>query len=216
MTGPVKPTFAWTRERTEALIEMCREGLPYSQIGRSLGCSKNAAISKAKRVGLAGDRGNPVGARKPWTEKEDARIRSAWPFPEVTIYALAKELGRSAKGITGRAKALGLGERPGRAGDAQVVPSVEDTPEATEEIANPEPEMSGVMDERPASASRRCQWIENDDPKRPQFCGKKTLPGKPYCEEHCRRVYLVPKRRTVDGEVIYRAWTPGSWGVAAE
>jgi GcrA cell cycle regulator len=44
--------FPWTDERCDLLRKLHAEGLSFSQIGGQLGCSRNAAIGKAQRIGL--------------------------------------------------------------------------------------------------------------------------------------------------------------------
>lgn len=40
-----------------------------------------------------------------------------------------------------------------------------------------------------ASPFKTCQWALND--RRPwEFCCAATVPGRPYCDEHCRRAYV--------------------------
>ena len=43
----------WTPERVEQLTESVIAGMSYEAIGQALGCSKNAAIGKARRLDIA-------------------------------------------------------------------------------------------------------------------------------------------------------------------
>lgn len=45
--------FEWTAERIEQLLQLKREGQPFSQICLALGCSRNAAIGKHTRLRIA-------------------------------------------------------------------------------------------------------------------------------------------------------------------
>lgn len=54
-------SFAWTDARIETLKQMCVEHASYGEIGRALGCSRNAAIGKAARMGISN--GNHTGTR---------------------------------------------------------------------------------------------------------------------------------------------------------
>ena len=56
------------------------------------------------------------------------------------------------------------------------------SPEAEEEADVPEPQ--------PAPQGG-CHWIldERGDPGFPTWCGEEQSPGRPYCPDHCRRVY---------------------------
>ena len=39
---------------------------------------------------------------------------------------------------------------------------------------------------------RSCRWIEGDPcGAETEFCGVKTVPGKPYCAKHCARAYVA-------------------------
>lgn len=46
-------TIFWTDERIATLRQLHAEGHPFSYIGGVLGCSRNAAIGKAGRIGVA-------------------------------------------------------------------------------------------------------------------------------------------------------------------
>lgn len=40
-----------------------------------------------------------------------------------------------------------------------------------------------------------CSWPEGDPGSEEfRFCGKKAVPGKPYCEEHCAKAYVKPSK----------------------
>lgn len=51
MTTPARETF-WTAERTAELTALIAEGLSYRTLAETLGCTKNAVIGKAKRLGI--------------------------------------------------------------------------------------------------------------------------------------------------------------------
>ena len=44
--------FDWTREAENALISYWEDGWPTVTIARAMGCSKNAVIGKAHRLGV--------------------------------------------------------------------------------------------------------------------------------------------------------------------
>lgn len=50
---PTSDGDAWTDERVARLRELVAEGLSYSEIGKRLGITKNAALGKADRLGLS-------------------------------------------------------------------------------------------------------------------------------------------------------------------
>lgn len=46
--------FEWDDTRIEKLKTLVRRGVGYREIGRQLGCTRNAALGKAHRLGIAG------------------------------------------------------------------------------------------------------------------------------------------------------------------
>jgi hypothetical protein len=54
--------FDWTERRVAALRAMDREGVSFGRIAEALGCTKNAAVSKAHRLNLP-RRGDPTPRR---------------------------------------------------------------------------------------------------------------------------------------------------------
>lgn len=57
--------MGWTDQRCDMLRAMCAEGLAYSQIGAELGVSRNAAIGKAARLGIAKQDATPRSTPRP-------------------------------------------------------------------------------------------------------------------------------------------------------
>lgn len=53
----------WTVEMVNRLTALLADGVTYSEIGRQLGCGKNAAMGKATRLGLAEGAANAAGPR---------------------------------------------------------------------------------------------------------------------------------------------------------
>ena len=44
--------------------------------------------------------------------------------------------------------------------------------------------------------STQCSWPEGEPGEDSfRFCGKLAVPGKPYCEAHCKIAYVPPKKR---------------------
>jgi GcrA cell cycle regulator len=49
---------------------------------------------------------------------------------------------------------------------------------------------------RPLPPPITCSWPLGEPGKKGfQFCGKTCLPGKPYCDEHCKLAYVRVKDR---------------------
>jgi GcrA cell cycle regulator len=61
-------TFTWTEERVETLRQRHGAGVPFSAIGKELGCSRNAAMGKAFRLKLPGRQS--VSCRDPKPERK--------------------------------------------------------------------------------------------------------------------------------------------------
>jgi hypothetical protein len=60
--------------------------------------------------------------------------------------------------------------------------------------------LAGLSPYPASSPHKTCQWIFNDDPKEPDFCGAPSVPGHSWCADHLDRI--SSKR---DGEVIRKA-----------
>lgn len=72
----------WTADKIEMLRQLWSSGDTTAQIGAKLGCSKNAVIGKAKRVGLV-HRPNPVRRRGEATREKTLTPRMQ--RPKVTL-----------------------------------------------------------------------------------------------------------------------------------
>ncbi len=67
----------WTPELVQQLKALWEQGLPTAEIGRRLGISKNAVVSKAHRIGL---KGRPSPLKRPPTPKYAPPPRACvWP-----------------------------------------------------------------------------------------------------------------------------------------
>lgn len=67
---------AWPEEMIDRLKSLVAKGLSYSDIGRILGISRNAAIGKAKRLGISNGRdavGGPQFALQQWGKPARAK-----------------------------------------------------------------------------------------------------------------------------------------------
>lgn len=80
----------WTDERIEVLKTHWREDMSTRKIGEILGCTKNAVISKAKRVGLR----QHAKASPAFSDKVKTHIMSAVKYGE-TPAAAARQIGVS-------------------------------------------------------------------------------------------------------------------------
>lgn len=87
----LKQPFSWTDQNIATLKEMLAKGHSASQAGARLGCSRNAALSKAFRMGMSFKNGGIVAridaraeerkstrAAQQWTEEELAKASKLW------------------------------------------------------------------------------------------------------------------------------------------
>ena len=53
----------------------------------------------------------------------------------------------------------------------------------------------GIKDQqRPMVATapaKTCQWIHGKPSRNPRYCGRKSVPGRSWCEEHFQRVFRI-------------------------
>jgi hypothetical protein len=64
--------MSWTDEKEAELRRLHAEGKSYSEIGAAIGVSRNAAIGKAKRLGLAGRNSHQPRARESHVRRRSA------------------------------------------------------------------------------------------------------------------------------------------------
>ncbi len=165
--------MAWTDDRVEQLKKLWTEGLSASQIANRLGgVTRNAVIGKVHRLGLSGrattSRVKSVRARR--------RIGSAVRKPSRIRYATY--------------------------GNAALKHIFE-----TDYLAEGETELGSIqelvipVEERASIASlteNMCRWPIGDPMEEDfHFCGRKKIPGLPYCEFHARIAFqpLQARRR---------------------
>ncbi|MDJ0611877.1 MAG: GcrA family cell cycle regulator [Kiloniellales bacterium] len=133
-----------------------------------------------------------------WTPERIEELTKLWDAG-YTASHIGKLLGVSKNAVVGKAHRLKLASRPSPIRSGPSVPRLR-TPApkvrrpALEVVAKPAP--------RPARTPRRrtaggpgCLWPIGD-PGDPDFhfCGENAVPGKPYCEAHCARAYIVKSR----------------------
>jgi GcrA cell cycle regulator len=157
----------WPPERIAAARALWDEGLSTPQIGRRLGCSKNAVVSIARR------------ARPKFTERQSPIIRGGPQTP-----ASARQAARRAGG-------------PSPARERSTLPALAsspspDTSRPMQQLRQPPPYVPPHLG--PVTA---CCWpIGEPRTPGFRFCEAPTRPGKPYCHEHYRMAYVpVPRDR---------------------
>jgi len=88
------PRYAWNEAETDELAILFHRGLPFSLIGKEIGKSKNACVSKSKRIGLP-HRGRAMACERAEPVKRAPILKPAPPVTSVdsrdyscTIYQL--------------------------------------------------------------------------------------------------------------------------------
>lgn len=151
----------WPEERVRRLRVLWNEGLSCAEIGRTLGTTTNSIVGKAHRLGLPG-RPSPIKGGAPKGPRPPRR-------PTGTHYLA---VGTQTLALLASLEA----EKREAARKAPPKPQ-----------RRPEPPQAPPV---PVSPHRTCQFIFNDDPRHPEFCGKPTQPGSPYCRECHARCYV--------------------------
>lgn len=144
-----------------------------------------------------------------WTEERVAELMRLWEAGR-SASEIGRLLGVSKNSVVGKAHRMKLKARPSpikRGGASQMRrPAVT----AAKPTAQPQPAPKRVVQrpvaatpvQRPAKAVARasgkgpnCLWPIGDPGDQDfHFCGEPAVPGKPYCDEHCARAYIVRNR----------------------
>ncbi|MBT3361277.1 MAG: global cell cycle regulator GcrA-like protein [Rhodospirillales bacterium] len=113
-----------------------------------------------------------------WTETQVAELIRLWneglPTSEI-----GRKLGTTKNAVVGKAHRMGLTKRQS----------------PIRKKAAPKPEKPKIIRLRELR-SGMCSW-PHGEPGTPdfQFCGKPTVPSKPYCADHCAMAYVSGKER---------------------
>lgn len=89
--------FKWTDQNIAVLQNMVKEGLSAADVAARLGCSRNAAVGKATRLGTpfhsrpASSVPTPLKKRQPWTEERILKAAVLW-VRNVTITSMASTM----------------------------------------------------------------------------------------------------------------------------
>jgi GcrA cell cycle regulator len=158
--------MTWNDERVDVLKKLWADGLSASQIaGRLGGVTRNAVIGKVHRLGLSG-------------RATTSRMKSH--RPRVRALAARRPM---------KTRLPHAGNSPFRVlclGDSEpYVPPAE-------ELVIPLAERKYIQ----TLTESCCRWPIGD-PQQPEFhfCGRKKIPGLPYCEVHARRAFQPPQPR---------------------
>jgi GcrA cell cycle regulator len=158
--------MTWNDERVDVLKKLWADGLSASQIaGRLGGVTRNAVIGKVHRLGLSGR------ATTSRMKSHRPRVRSQ----------SAKRLMKPRMLATGNIAFRSL-----------YINDSEPFVPPAEELVIPLAERKYIQ----TLTESCCRWPIGD-PQQPEFhfCGKKKIPGLPYCEVHARRAFQPPQAR---------------------
>lgn len=171
--------FKWTDERVAQLKDLWAKGNSGQQIGDEMGCSRNAAIGKAHRLGLPAPEVRPP-RPKPAPRLSVAKIRvdKITRTPQAT----ATDRGLKAK----------INHRQGQEDEEIDGLPVLPLPDETGDLDIPLKQRRSVS----TLTSDCCQWPVGD-PRDPAFffCGgRQSSDGGPYCQAHTQRAFQAASR----------------------
>lgn len=181
--------MAWNDKQIAALKELVVKGCSSSQIGVVLGCSRNAIIGKAHRLGLIRTKEVPRG-NNPWTKEEDDQL-VALDKKGVRHALIGLKLGRSISGVSHRAIKLGIARQNKRSQER--VPKLvapDDAPPVVP-LCPPLSRSSGLtpfIDSVFGQCKWPC-WDGNTPADQRMVCGDAAFEGHPYCGVHCCVAY---------------------------
>jgi GcrA cell cycle regulator len=124
-----------------------------------------------------------------WTPEKIELLTSLWNQGWTTA-RIGEELGVGKNAVVGKAHRLGLPKRPS---------PIQRRAEEAEQKKAPAPKQQSkgitIFDLGPGM----CRWPFGDPGDDDfHFCGKKIVPSKPYCDEHCAQAYLNGKNPRED------------------
>lgn len=113
-----------------------------------------------------------------WTDEMVAELARLWE-QGLSTGEIGKQLGVSKNAVVGKAHRLGLTGRP--------------SPIKRTASKQKTEKQASLVDLGPSC----CRWPIGD-PRDPgfHFCGKKALPGKPYCPEHASVAYVNTSKKS--------------------
>lgn len=173
-------TEFWTKKKVAQLEQMVKDGNTFSQIGRQLGCSRNAAVAKAHRMGW---RGNSTAAAG-WRARKAAEARGE-PVPPRKRGAKRPLSAPSARDQAPK------GTTPPKKASRVRLPTHLKSDEAFQDLltAGLQPRGTEITH---IPGSRSCKWIDGDVKEGTAvWCRKPVTGGSHWCRHHHGRVYLA-------------------------
>ncbi len=119
-----------------------------------------------------------------WTDEKIEQLKELWD-QGLSTAEIGRELGVSKNAVVGKSHRLGLKPRPSPiSGKApEKAPKPKPKPKAKESTR-----VMDVIDLGP----QMCRWPFGDPGDDDfHFCGKTSVVGKPYCEDHCAAAYVT-------------------------
>lgn len=168
--------FRWDERAIGILTEMLKERKSFSEIGRRLGITRNAALGKAHRLGLQS-------AWRPGPNRASERKR---------LRRLRREAQRELS-VTELVPSIATKKRTYfnfKNDNTPIIPRTDYRPI----IEDRQPLIRDIAE----LTDKTCRWPIGEVGK-PGFgyCGCEPVPGLPYCERDALRAYEMPKARRV-------------------
>lgn len=191
-------TDRWPAELTEQLRELWPTGKSTAAIGRVLGVSKNAIVSKSRRLGLEA-RPSPIlvaGHPKttPLTDEQRDSIRClAEQGKSDDVIAAAHGIGPwTVRRLLKRQDASGLRRDRIRAlGPIKATPLPPPTPRPA---IQPPPPRPVIVLPLSGTSGPCCFPLGEPGTKAFRYCDDPSVRGKPYCADHVRLCYVAKPR----------------------
>lgn len=169
----------WSNQTILRLRALWAEGYSTTEIGRRLGCSKNAAIGKARRLGLP-ERPSPI--------RRGGERKAPTPYVRRTPVPTLPPLASDAAPVV----ATPIAWPASLAAVAPAIAGVAVLPVRTS-LPAPQPVQAPPV---PGKVPH-CLWPMNDG--RPwRFCGDPTKAGSVYCGTHDKRAYVRVRAQRED------------------
>lgn len=165
----------WSEEQQLKLRQLWQEGISTADIARRMGTSKNAVVGKAHRLNLP-PRPSPI------VKGSGASRRPRLRVGPVTLPPLESISAPPPSEIAHMQEAP-LPPAPRKLSARQVA--------RTEKIAAGEPERPKSFRQLTGRVSDCCWPIGEPGRRDFRFCSDQSLPGRPYCEAHCRLAYTT-------------------------
>lgn len=155
------PDFQWTESVEANLRDLWAQGMPTRAIAAKIGCSKNAVVGKARRLGLK-PRGNCIKPYRPGT-KRPSRAKGAVKFSPVKQRMVRVD---------------------------KIEPAVTEPPQPGRPTVSGRRGPAPVAAQNGGSREP-CRYPFGDPKAPGfRFCDDPGIPGKPYCEAHMALCYL--------------------------